>query len=418
MYSIMTGKQAELLHDLRRDYKSLPKDDISLFKKTSFRSVLKNNIAPFCPKNSYGYKKGTISDRFDSSAVPNYDTDLSVIIISRILWTFSSLFNQTSDKSYLVTAERAYCQLMDTFYDVNQGGFHIMADSSGKIIDRRKDLDAQALCIYALSEFYKATHSDTALSIAIDTYRSIESDSFDQEHNGYFEAYTNHFDNVGENSLLTGQRNTPKLMKTHIGILEAYTNLLRIWPDHNLGLKLRNLIDLIVNRIQRNDGHLSMHFDRRWQVLSGHYSYGYDLQASWLLSEACKVLGNRYITESVTPHIVKMVNAGIQGFDLDGGLMSEATEALVIDDNKYWWSQAEAVVALVNAWQMTGQYHYYLLAEKNWTFTHDKLLDKDGLVWFEFVNRAGEKPTACDKSTSSKCLLHNARSILELVRRI
>jgi hypothetical protein len=32
MYSIMTGKQAELLHDLRRDYKSLPKDDISLFK--------------------------------------------------------------------------------------------------------------------------------------------------------------------------------------------------------------------------------------------------------------------------------------------------------------------------------------------------------------------------------------------------
>lgn len=87
--------------------------------------------------------------------------------------------------------------------------------------------------------------------------------------------------------------NERKTMNTHLHILEPYTNLYRVWKDEGLKRQLRNLIELFMQKILDNDTfHLRLFFDDDWQSKYAVISYGHDIEASWLLHEAARVLGD------------------------------------------------------------------------------------------------------------------------------
>jgi len=56
-----------------------------------------------------------------------------------------------------------------------------------------------------------------------------------------------------------------------------------------------------------------------------------------------------------------------QALDKDGSLFYEAdAQGKLIDPNKHWWAQAEAVVGFYNAWQLSGKIIFCVKAFRIW----------------------------------------------------
>src|SRR3712207_9204449 len=60
--------------------------------------------------------------------------------------------------------------------------------------------------------------------------------------------------------------NGSKTMNTHLHIIEPYTNLYRVWKNERLAERIRNLIDLFIEKfLNPSTNHLDLFFIDAWQ---------------------------------------------------------------------------------------------------------------------------------------------------------
>jgi len=78
--------------------------------------------------------------------------------------------------------------------------------------------------------------------------RLIEQHCFDSVKNGYLEAYSRDWVLLEDLRLSEKDANEKKTMNTHLHILEAYTNLYRVWKDTKLARQLKNLISIFLKK--------------------------------------------------------------------------------------------------------------------------------------------------------------------------
>jgi cellobiose epimerase len=211
--------------------------------------------------------------------------------------------------------------------------------------------------------------------------------------------------------------NATKTMNTHLHVLEAYTNLYRIWPDAELKDRLINLAKLLSGPFHDGNGHFNLFFDTKWKLLSDDISFGHDIEGSWLLYEAAEVIGDETLLEQTKNIALLMAEATLAGLDADGGLMYEANPEGLKDTDKHWWPQAEALVGFMNAWELSVDDNYLILVAKNWQFILKNMLHPDG-EWHWRVSREGKVITGEDMAGPWKCPYHNGRAMIELSQRL
>lgn len=342
------------------------------------------------------------------------------ILCSRILWAYSASYIKFKDKKYLKIANRAYEYIINNFWDKEYLGVYWMVDYRGNPIATRKQIYAEAFAIYALTEYYKATKEEDALKKAKKIYELIEKYSYDRENGGYFEAYTRGWKLEDDLRLSDKDMNEKKSMNTHLHILEAYTNLYRVWRDKNFENKFRELIDDTIKYIiDNNTWHFKLFFDEKWNSKTGTVSYGHDIEGSWLLFEAAEVLGDKEILERVKKVSINMAEVSYkEAVDSDGGLLNEKHENGDFDRDKHWWPQAEAVIGYLNAYQLTGK-EYFLEASYNmWNFIDEHIIDKKNGEWFWMARGKNNDHDKLMKVDPWKCPYHNSRACLEVIKRL
>lgn len=342
------------------------------------------------------------------------------VLNARILWTFAAAFNRTGNEEYLNMAHRAY-QYFDTcFIDDTYGGVYWTVDYTGEPAITKKQVYAIAFALYAYSEYYKATANPAVRSTAIALYNSIEQHSFDPVYNGYFEAFTREWEEIGDLRLSTKDANEKKTMNTHLHVVEAYANLYTIWPDEQLRTQTQRLLQLFHDKIiDKASGHLHLFFDEQWQVKGNKVSYGHDIEASWLLLEAAEIIGDTVLTAQYKKLALLIANATLQeGMDKDGGLWYEyetAEQQLIAE--KHWWPQAEALVGFINAWQLQPEGGYLQHAQNTWHFIDQHIIDKINGEWYWGVYK-DYRIMPEDKAGLWKCPYHNARACMEGIKRL
>jgi len=389
------------------------------------------------------------------------------VLNARILWTFSAAYNLTKEARLLEVAERSFDYVSSRFLNLPFGGVYWSVTAEGVPADDRQQMYAIAFMIYGLTEYARATGlaegvrtmllTEDILELAIGLYRDIEDNSYDAVRGGYMEAFTADWKPIDDLRLSDKDANEKKTMNTHLHILEAYTNLYRVWPDKELAGKIRGLIGNFTDHIiDGRTHHLHLFFDENWEVRPGRVafgenwevrsgrvafgedgevrsgkvafgedgevrrrviSYGHDIEASWLLLEAAEVLGDQDLIRRVKELSVKIAEASMEGVNPDGSMNYELDGGHLIAE-RHWWVQAEAMVGFLNAWQLTGEVSFYDKFLAVWAYTKKYIIDREKGEWFWGRTAEGEVMPGQDKVGFWKCPYHNSRACMEVIRRL
>lgn len=392
-------------------FKKLQKDLSQILKKNILEYWINNTI-----DEAYGGFIGQINS--DNTKVP--ESSKGIILNARILWTFSIAYRQYNDEVYLKIADRAYKYIQNNFRDEKYGGVYWELSFKGQPIDKRKQVYAQAFTIYALAEYYLVTKNENAQNWAIDLFHLLEEKSHDATLGGYIEAFGEDWSAMDDVRLSEKDANEKKTMNTHLHVLEAYTNLLRIWRNNEVIEAQKKLIKLFLDKFLNEDGHLNLFFTEEWKLKSDVVSFGHDIEAAWLLVEAAEVVGDEQLIVATQAASVKIASVLIdEGIDVDGSVLNERDGSNgVLDTDKHWWPQAEAMVGFMNAYQHTGDIKYATSIFKLWDFINDKIIDHKQGEWFWRVDVNGNAFSEDEKVGFWKCPYHNARACVELIERI
>jgi mannobiose 2-epimerase len=383
-----------------------------------FERELTGNILPFWMCRALD-PEGGFHGLIDTAGRVHRDAPRASVINSRVLWSFSAAA-RVLGTAYLDAARHAYRYLAAKFWDEEHGGVYWSVNP----VSDRKQIYAQAFAIYGLAEFYRATAEPGALRLAMRLFDLIEQHSRDRVNLGYLEACSRDWGALADMRLSEKDLNSPKSMNTHLHVMEAYTNLLRVWPDARLRAAQRELLEVTLDRIV-DGGHFRLFFDERWNSLSDHVSFGHDIEGSWLLVEAAEALGDEPLLERTRAAAVRMADAvWREGLDSDGSLFYESNgHGAMADPNKHWWAHAEAVVGFYNAWQLSGEERFRAQAGRIWQYIEDKFVDRVHGEWHAKLRPDGtpfREPEDGDACLAGfwKCPYHNSRVCFEMMERL
>lgn len=386
----------------------------------SIETELMQNILPFWAKEVVDREGDGFWARISNDLKVKERAPKGLILNTRILWTFSAAYNIYHNPDYLAIADRAYAFVQNHFWDEEHGGMLWMLDENGRPVDTSKKIYGQAFSIYSLAEFYHATQKKEALDRAIELYQLIELHNFDHLHSGYFETSNRDWSLAEDLRLSEVDMNEKKSMNTHLHMLEAYTQLYRVWPNLTLEARLRTLIDnFLLHIIDRRTHHMRLFFNEAWNVRLANVSFGHDIEASWLLDEAAAVLQDGALIETVRQETVAIADAVYtEALAPQGGIYYERKEDGNLKEDLEWWPQAEALVGFLNAFQNSGQEKFFKAAERVWDFCDNYLVDHEHGEWFYKVGPDLKPDFRLYKVSEWKCPYHNGRACMEAMRRL
>ena len=375
-------------------------------------------IADWWLKNTVDHEQGGFYGEVAADNVPVKNASKGIILNSRILWFFSEAARELQADKYRQAARRAYDYIANYFFDKEYGGVYWELDAQGNPINTKKQVYAQAFTIYALTAYYQLTQNKQVLAQALTCFELLENNTIDREREGYFEAFTREWGIIDDVRLSEKDLNFPKSQNTHLHVLEAYTTLNKIHPTPKVAAALRYNIELFDKyMIDKNTYHLRMFLDNDWKDHSPGFTYGHDIEASWLIAKALESLGDDAYTKALMPTLIKITEVTLtEGVGAHGQVMDAydfATEMHLPDI--VWWVQAEALVGFLFAYSETKETKYLSAAETIWAFIKKFQIDKKNGEWFWLANMGDVQNNAYYKVGFWKCPYHTGRAMMEAV---
>lgn len=369
-------------------------------------------------ENTLDEKHGGFVGEITPDNVVNASADKGVILNTRILWFFSEAALFTGCARYASAADRAYRYIVNHFLDRDHGGVFWMVDCEGQVTNTRKQVYAQAFAIYAFSAYYKLTKNEGALKKALSIFELLEAHAKDEKQSGYLEAFSHQWGDLDDVRLSVKDLNSPKSMNTHLHVLEAYTALHIAAPNKDVAAAIAYGLDLFDCRIIDKKGwHLRMFQAMDWSDLSSSYSYGHDIECSWLMWEAVEAIHTDELIARYKEPVIQLAKTCLeQGIGKNHEVLDAFNfETQTLVDERVWWVQAEALVGFLNAFKLTGEQAYFDAAIKVWAFIKEHQLDDEGGEW-HWLSKLDAPHVGDCKIGAWKAPYHNGRAMMEAIK--
>lgn len=382
--------------------------------KNEIRSEL-DSILTYWKTNSVDTVNGGFYGRRDFNNNLIADANKGVILNTRLLWSFSAAGNFYKNDTYKTYADRAYTYLKTNFQDQEFKGLYWELDHEGNPVNKRKQIYAQAFGIYALSEFYRYTANEEALNWAISLFNLIEKYARDNKLNGYLEAFQENWSPIEDMRLSEKDDNSAKTMNTHLHILEAYTNLLQVTGNSAVKEVLENLTKLFLEKfLNTKTHHFQLFFDTQWKRANNVVSFGHDIEAVWLIVDACKAMANKDLLQQAEQVTLEVASTFLkEAYIPQKGVVNEQDmNTGEVDTDRHWWPQMEAIVGLQYAFEISGEEHFRTAQLDIWQYTKNHIIDHKNGEWHFRLNKNNEPYTSEDKLSMWKAPYHNSRACM------
>ena len=347
-----------------------------------------------------------------------------IILATRLLWFYSeaALYLSVGEGRdiWRNTAQDLYRYIVSTFVDEKHGGVFWEVSASGRVINSRKQIYAQAFAVYAFSAYYRLMGDKKTLTLTLAIFSLIEEHGADRINGGYFEAFTQDWSALKDIRLSEKDLNSAKSMNTHLHILEAYTGLYAASHEDDVKCALIKLIHCYSKNFPfAGNRHLKMFMDLNWKDESEDYSYGHDIESSWLLWEAMLAVGDEALLNQGRHLVLQLVESCQQeGIEDDGSLIDAFSirKQCKIED-RVWWVQAEAMVGFFNAYEITRDPSYLNVVNGLWQFLKEEIIDRQWGEW-RWMSKADPKGKNYYTAGFWKGPYHNGRALIEISRRL
>lgn len=382
--------------------------------KQTVEQHLYQKIVPFWNKTLdpiYGGFYGRVSNNLEIEPF----TTKGAVQLSRILWSYSALYNYHPQKEFLDLANLAFSFLKTYLWDQEHQGLFWSTTYDGIVFDSTKHIYAQAFAIYGLTEFYLASKDTGSLELALQLYEVIEQKAYNPKNNSYWESFNYQWEpNV--NKHLSSETVKPVYTSNLvIHLVEAYTNLYRVAPSKRLKQSVEKLLQCFYERIYQKDmKSCYLFFDQDWKVMDKEVSYGHDIETSWLFDLTFKEL--QIESADYQKMTIDLAITAFQNGYYDGYFYSERRDNQMIKE-VVWWVQAEVMIGLLNLAKKTGYAEYLKAVKKTWDITMKEIVDqRDGGEWFWSTSCHIGNMTH-GMSEEWKANYHNIRACLEIMKR-
>ncbi len=384
--------------------------------KKEIREHLQQSIIPFWKSlrdDTYGGYYGYVGYDLtvDERAVKG------CILNSRITWFFANAYLTLGDESLISEARHGFEFMKEFCLDKENGGVFWSVTYDGKPEDTTKHTYNQAFSIYALSAYYDATKDEESIRIAEELYELIEEKC--RNKGGYLEAFDRQFypmenDKLSENGVIAD-----RTMNTLLHVFESYTEFYRVTKKKEVKERLEWMMDIIAEKIYNPKLHRQeVFFDLDYHTLIDLHSYGHDIETAWLVDRGVEIVGNPEYEAKMTP-ITKDLTRQIYETAYKSHSLSNECEKGIVDTDRVWWVQAEAVVGFLNGYQKDKDRSEYLkAAEDIWQYIKTYLIDtREGSEWYWLLDREGRPYEDKPIVEPWKCPYHNGRMCIEVIRR-
>jgi mannobiose 2-epimerase len=279
----------------------------------------------------------------------------------------------------------------------------------------------QAFAIFGLAAAAKALGSDAALDVAQRIFAYLDDYHHDPDNGGYFEVT-----NLAGRRVLWGSwrlthdaigtRFGLKSQNTHLHLLEAFTELYRIWPDSRLGQRIEELLALFQNQLRQEPGRRFSFTWPDWRAVPGAGSFGHDVELAHLLLAAGEALGRRHDPPLLAYARALLEGAIDEGWHEAGGWFDPtAQERSLAEPAKTWWVQAEGLACLAVLHEATAEPRYLALLRRQWDWIASRQIDPLHGGWFESVAADGRPIGSDAKGTMWKDGYHEGRALMMAV---
>ena len=218
---------------------------------------------------------------------------------------------------------------------------------------------------------------------------------------------------------MIGTRYGFKSMNTHIHLLEAFTELYRVWPHPDLRKRLQELFELARETITVPEvGVMNLFFTLDWRPVPDNDSYGHDVETAYLLTEAAAALGmpddarTWQIARRMVDHALDFGwDTSYGGFYAGGGTFTAPTLR-----DKLLWAQAEGLNALLLMHERYGSetVRYWNAFQFQWAFIDRYLRDKTHTGYWVRVPEKGFPRPESAKSGEWMACYHHGRALLNV----
>jgi len=376
-------------------------------------------------------ERGGFHIRFTREWTRMPDPDRFIVYEARLTWTAAKAALALPDlrDDYRHHVRHGVTYLKEAYWDRDQGGFRSFVQPEGGEHPQNgiKLAYANAFAVYALAAAFEVTKEPETLALAQQAFRWMERRFREEGRPGYLGAVRRDgspipFDPDAVRPTLE-TLNAPaayRAMNPHIHLLEAYAELLRVWPDPVLRARAVELHELVRDRFFTEPGCLHLYLLPDGRPVPGSISFGHDIETAFLLVEAAEALGKPEDPRTLRASRMLVDHTLAFGWNAETGQLYDRGWAFepAFDRSVQWWALYEAMNAMLLMHERHGATTpaYWDAFEKTWRFTRATLTDGEHGGIYLGLDEHGTLRT--EKSGNWFASYHQARALLLSIERL
>jgi len=351
----------------------------------------------------------------------------SLVLAGRMTYAFSEAYRVFGDKLYLQKAQYAFEDMVSRFYDAQFGGAFVSTTAAGEVLGDNKPNYCEAFFLMGCAAYYRASGSERGKRLAEETFELMEKHV--KFAPGRYHANMTRDWKPAE-GMGFGKGKGPAFPEGAVmfphHLCQAYVQLYRATGSDEVRSALWEMAGLVADELYdpqyRN---LKTIIGKNGERIGSRQSFGHDCEISYLAITAAQLTGDGAllariktimadVLENVLEHDFDPYGSLYNGEDLDSGER---------DPVHVWWAQAEAVTAMLQGYELTGDGRFLDACERQADFIEKYFVNREHGDWYSNIladeegGHIVDGMHGFDKLNGGKCPFHNSQMCFEVMER-